>query len=69
MKENSNDLGTCSRQIGQQQVNRTKFKTEQSANEQFKKLLELDVINPSYIVYKCPVCKTWHIGKKEWSLK
>lgn len=69
MKENSDDIGTCSRQINKQQINRTKFKSEQSANEQFKKLLELNVINPNYIVYKCPVCKTWHIGKKEWSLK
>ena len=33
----------------------------------FEKLLSIGVINPSYVVYKCPECHMWHVGLKEWS--
>jgi len=46
---------------------RSKFKTAKDAQNYFEKLLSIGVINPSYVVYKCPECHMWHVGLKEWS--
>jgi hypothetical protein len=62
------ESGSCSRQIGKKQINRTKYVTEQDATNAFNTMLDLQVINTSYVVYKCPACKHWHFGDKEWSL-
>jgi len=65
----SKDSGTCLRQYGTQQINRTKFKSQKTAQEELNKLLGLEVINKSYVVYLCPICKMWHLGLKEWENK
>ena len=57
--------GVCVRQDGFNQINRTKYESEKVAKEQYEKLLVIGVVDPSYIIYKCPVCHMWHYGLKE----
>lgn len=61
------DVGTCLRYRGKQQIFRSKFKTAQDAQEQLDKLRRINVVNPTYEVYKCPECHMWHFGLKEWA--
>lgn len=69
IKETYKDIGTCLRDNGEKQIYRSKFKTSEDAQEQLDRLNRLGVINPNYEVYKCPDCRLWHFGLKEWSKK
>ena len=63
------DAGTCSRQIGQLSIIRTKYKSKADADTEFNILVDLEVINKNYVVFKCPECHLWHFGSKEWEKK
>ena len=69
IKPNYKDVGTCLRQKGDIQINRSKFKTAKDAQEQYDKLLSIGVVKTTYVVYKCPECHLWHFGLKEWAEK
>jgi len=66
-KRKNLEVGTCLRYIDGEQVFRSKFRTPEDAQEKYESLLYINVVNPNYIVYKCPECSSWHFGKKEWS--
>jgi len=68
-KPNNKDIGACLRINGGQHVHRSKFKNDKDAQEELNKLLGLNVTNPLYEVYKCPICYNWHFGLKEWQNK
>jgi len=63
------DVGTCLRQDGFRQINRSKFRTAEDAKEQLNNLLNIGVGNNLHIVYRCSFCKMWHFGLKEWAKK
>lgn len=63
------DVGTCFRKKGSQAINRSKFKNAQDAQDQLTSLLNIGVVNPSFVVYQCPECHMWHFGLHEWSEK
>ena len=67
--KSTKDVGTCTRQFGNQQIMRSKYKSKEDADIEFKILVDLEVINPKYVVYKCPECHHWHFGLKEWEKK
>jgi len=68
-KPDYRDVGTCLRQVGSQQINRSKFRNEGDAQRQLDSLRILDVVNKNFVTYKCPACHMWHIGLKEWGEK
>ena len=67
IKPDYRDVGTCLRYKGEEQIFRSKFKSPEDAQAQLDSLRRLNVINPTYEVYKCPECGMWHFGKKEWT--
>jgi len=69
MSKSSKDIGTCLRQIGKLQINRSKYKNAKDAQDKLDELLAIEVINKDYVVYKCPTCHTWHMGLKKWENK
>lgn len=69
LKSTYKDVGTCLRYKGKQAINRSKFRTATDAQKYLDNLLSIGVINPTYVVYKCPECHLWHVGLKEWSEK
>jgi hypothetical protein len=61
------DIGTCLRYKNGIQIFRSKYKNQKDAQDELDKLLYIGVVNTSHIVYKCPECKLWHVGSKEWA--
>ena len=60
------DIGTCLRLSENKHINRSKYKNAKDAKEQLDILIGLEVINLSNVVYKCPICNSFHVGLKEW---
>jgi hypothetical protein len=67
IKPENKDVGACLRYRGKEQIFRSKFRNAEDAQDRFDKYKKLGVVNPEFIVYKCPECKMWHFGKKEWA--
>jgi len=63
------DVGTCLRWKNGKQIFRSKYKKPSDAQGELETLQCLNVIDPLYKVYKCPVCHMWHMGDKEWANK
>jgi len=67
IKPDYRDVGTCLRYKGDEQIFRSKFKNAEDAQNQYNRLLNINVVDPTFEVYKCPECGMWHFGKKEWA--
>lgn len=60
------ESGTCLRYFDGTQVFRSKYKTEQDAQEALSRFLNLGVVKVSDSVYKCPKCKMFHFGNAKF---
>lgn len=61
------DKGICIAGIIPNQVRRTKFDTEQHAQDACDFHIGQGFVHDDYIVYNCKKCNMWHFGKLIWA--
>ena len=60
------DKGVCSTGKTKEDINRTKYDSEQHALDALNGHKEMFTCKDNEIVYQCKFCKTWHFGKPEY---
>ena len=62
IKKFRKDCGICLRYKENKQILKSKYKSEKEANTALTGYRLLGVINKDHEVYKCPICKMYHLG-------
>ena len=62
IKKFRKDCGICLRYKENKQILKSKYKSEKEANPALTGYRLLRVINDNHEVYKCPICKMYHLG-------